>query len=159
MYGLSCRLRLLVRGNMLVHGLRLRWFSHHCSARLLSGSVVSLLIAASALAGTKSSQPTTAVSADAAIPLSTLSPVNTKCQAADVKDQPIAVSQKTSDRKSAEAAPTITGSEVGDSPEAVKTEILQDKLWSTSLSRSSKDNELQRAPQCGMTTASQPPAE
>jgi hypothetical protein len=143
---------------MLVHGLGLRWFSRHCSARLLSGGVLSLLVSASALAGAKPSQPTRVVPADVAAPLNALNAANTKCETTVVKDQPIAVSQKNSSLNPAAAAPTITGTEVGDSPETPKTEILQDKLWSTSLGRSSKDNEIQKAPQCGMTTASQPPA-
>jgi hypothetical protein len=156
MRGLSCFLGLLVGGNMLDHGIGLRWFSRHWSTRLLSGGVLALLVTASALAGTKPSQPTTAVPADVAAAVST---TNTKCQTAVVKDQPLAAPQKTSGRNSAAAAPTTTGAEVGDSPEPAKTEILQDKLWSTSLSRSSKDNEVQKAPQCGMTTAGQSPAD
>jgi hypothetical protein len=141
---------------MLDHGIGLRWFSRHWSARLLSGGVLSLLITASALAGPKPSQPTTVVPADVAAAVNT---TNTKCQTTVVKDQPLVASQKTSGRNFAAAAPTIIGAEVGDSPEPAKTEILQDKLWSTSLSRSSKDNEVQKAPQCEMTTAGQPPAD
>lgn len=141
---------------MLDRGIWLRWFSRHWSARLVSGGILSLLVTASALAGTKPYQPTTVVSADVAAPVNT---TNTKCEKTVIKEPPLAASQKASDRNSAAAAPLTTGAELGDSPEAPKTEILQDKLWSTSLSRSSKDNEVQKAPQCGMTTASQPPAQ
>jgi hypothetical protein len=53
---------------------------------------------------------------------------------------------------------TTTGAEVADGPEPPNPELLQDQLWSTSLSRSSKNTDVQKAPQCGITTAVEPPA-
>jgi hypothetical protein len=141
---------------MLGHGICLRWLSRHCSARLLSGGVLSLLVTVSALAGSMPSQPTAVVPADVAVAVNA---TNTKCQTTVVKDQPLAVSQKTSSGNSASAAPAPTELEAAETADPPKTEILQDKLWSTSLSRSSKDNEVQKAPQCGMATAGQPPAD
>ena len=141
---------------MLDHRIVLWWLSRHWSARLLSAGVLSLLITAPALAGTKPSQPTTDVPADVA---GTVNTTNTECQTTVVKDQPILAARETSGYNSPAPPATTTGAKVDDSPEPAKTEILQDKLWSTSLSRSSKDNEVQKAPQCGMTTAGQPPAD
>lgn len=134
---------------IVVLGLRrgLQWLSRHCGARLFSGSALVFLFTASALAGTKPSQSTAGGPADVA------AAVNRKCPTAVVKDQPVAPSQGVRASDSAADAPTTTVADDSDSP---KTEILQDKLWSTSLSRSSK-SDVPKAPQCGTTMPAQPP--
>lgn len=142
-------------------GAGLQWFSRQCSARLFSGSALVLLIAASALAGTKPSRPTASGPAD--VPAA----INSKCPAAVVvKDQPVGTSESgPASEPAADALTTAVGdvaddsdsSNKSDDPDSSETEIVQDKLWSTSLSRSSK-NEAPMAPQCGTKVLVQPPA-
>jgi hypothetical protein len=134
--------------NVLGLGRGLQGFSRQCGARLFSGSVLVFLITASALAATKPSQSTAGGPADVA------AAVNRKCQTAVVKNQPVAPSQSVRASDFAADAPTTT---VADDPDSPKTEILQDKVWSTSLSRSSK-SDFPKAPQCGTTVPAQPPA-
>ena len=136
---------------MLGLGSGLQWFSRQCSARLFSGSALVFLFTASALAGTKPTEPTASGPAAAAI--------NGKCATAAVavKDQPVAASQSIRASDSAEAALTTSVAEVADDPQPPKTEVLQDKLWSTKLS-TSKNNDVPKAPQCGVTPAVTPPA-
>jgi|SRR5580704_5704607 hypothetical protein len=140
--------------SMLDHGISITWLLRHCSAPLLAGSAWVCLVTASVMAGANPTQPTAVVPADVAAAMKT---TNTKCPTTVGKEQPLAASQKTSGRNSVAAAPTTTGAEVADVPEPPNTEILHDKLWSTSLSSSSRDHEVQKAPQCGITTAGQPP--
>lgn len=139
----------------------LQSFSRQCGARLFSGSAMVLLIAASALAGTKPSRPT------ASGPVDVPATINSKCPAAVVvKDQPVGTSQSVpASGPAADALTTAIGDVADDSdssnktddPDSSKTEIVQDKLWSTSLSRSSK-NDAPMAPQCGTRVSVQPPA-
>jgi hypothetical protein len=143
-------------------GVGLQWFSRQCGARLFSGSALVLLIVASAMAGTKPSRPTASGPAD--LPAA----INSKCPAAVVvKDQPIGASQSVpASEPAADALTTAVGDVADDSdssnktpddPDSSKTEIVQDKLWSTSLSRSSK-NDAPMAPQCGTRVPVQRPA-
>jgi hypothetical protein len=130
----------------------LQGFSSPCCARLFSGGVLGLLITASALAGTKPSQPIASEPADVAAVTSR------KCPGAVVKDQLVTGPQSVSASDHEAEVLTATGAEVADGPEPPNPEILQDKLWSTNLSRSSKNTDVQKAPQCGITTAVEPPA-
>jgi len=142
-------------------GAGLQWFSRRCGARLLLGSALVLLIAVSALAGTKPSRPT------ASGPVDVPAAINSKCPAAVVvKDQPVGTSQSVpASEPAADALTTAVGDVADDSdssnktddPDSSKTEIVQDKLWSTSLRRSSK-NDAPMAPQCGIRVPVQPPA-
>jgi hypothetical protein len=140
-----------MRINVLGLGIGLRPFSRHCSALLLWGSAWVLLVTASGLAGTQPPQPT----ADVAAAMNTR---NAKCPTAVVTDHPGAATQRITGPSSVADVVTTTGTEVAHSPELPKTEVLQDKVWSTSLSRSSKNSDIQKAPQCGITTEGQSPA-
>jgi len=132
-------------------GSGLQWFSRQCGARLFSGCSLVFLVAASALAGTEPSHPTASGPADVAAATSR------KCTTAIVKDQPVRASQNIP--ASALAAEGLTTMVDGtpDDRDSPSTEILQDKLWSTRLSGSSK-NDAPKTPQCGTTTPSQTPA-
>src|SRR5271166_1492503 len=141
--GLHMAVKMLGRG--------LQWFSRQCSTRLFSGSALVFLVTASALAGTEPTQPTASGPADAAVA------INTKCTTEVVKDQPIAASQSIPASGSTGAALTTAVADLADDPQPPKTEMLQDKLWSTNLGRSSSNN-VPKAPQCGIIPTVPPPA-
>jgi len=148
---LPCNPGLYMAVKMLGLARGLQRLSRQCSVHLFSGSTLVFLVTASALAGTGPTQPTASGPADVA------AAINTKCTTEVVKDQPVAASQSIPASDSAAAALTRTVAEVADDPQPPKTEMLQDKLWSTNLS-SSKNNDVPKAPQCGITPAVTPPA-
>ena len=134
---------------------RFQWFSRQCSAHLFLASVLVLLLATPALAGTKPSQPT--ASRHVEVTAHANRSINKTCPPAEVvKDQPIRASQTIPASGSAADAPTTSIGDIPGDADSSKTEILQDKLWSTSLSRSSQ-KEAPKAPQCGTTTPGGPP--
>src|SRR5271166_4109795 len=139
---LPCYSGLCMAIKMIGLGSGLQWFSRQCSARLFSGSALVFLVTASALAGTKPAEPPASGPADVA------ATINGKCatEAVAVKNQPVAASQSIRASDYAAAALTTSVVEVADDPQPPKTEILQDKLWSTSLSRSI-NNDSPKAPQ------------
>ncbi len=133
----------------------LQGFSRQYGAQLFSVSVLVLLITASALAGTKPSQPTASRPVDVTADINRS--INKTCPPAEVvKDQPVRASQTIPASGSAADAPTTSISDIPGDADSSKTGILQDKLWSTSLSRSSQ-KEAPKAPQCGTTAPGQPP--
>ena len=137
--------------NVLALGSGLQWFSRQCGARVFSGTALVFLVTTWALAGTKPSQPVTSGPPDVAAAM------NGKCPtAAVVKDQPVAASPSVPVSDSPAEPLKTTVADIANDADSSKTEILQDKLWSTSLSRSSK-SDTPKAPQCETPTPAEPP--
>jgi hypothetical protein len=124
------------------------WLSRRCRTCFVSGSVL-ICVTASALAGAKPSQSTVSG------PTAVIDTMNRKCETAVARDEP-AFSESIRASDSAAALKTAV-SDVTDVTQPPTSEMLQDKLWSTNLSRSST-NDVPKARQCGLTTVVPPPA-